>query len=133
MKYKPAKWIATLDNGEVITENKGDFVEKQGGLSSWNQLKEYIKENNCKITSMRVYQGGNVYHLPSIKPRFESVAPNSYNIGRKIIQTISNANDGERTTERYLFIEAIYSNFSLRLFVDEMGFRNSWTAIVPKK
>lgn len=53
------RWIASLSNGETIFEDN-----IPGELSSWDRLREYVKQNKLAITNLRLQIAGTEITLP---------------------------------------------------------------------
>jgi len=122
-----ARWIASLSNGEIVTEGKGKFEEIKGELSPWQKLTNYIAENELDITGLAIKLHGRSYFLPTQSPKFGGEVPYDYNYSRHVISdVIPNRKD---RIQKFIFIEAFYKHFKVRLWVDEMGYKNSWVSI----
>jgi len=127
LKETQIKWIIGLSNGETIKENEGIASSGQE-FSPWWSLQNYIKENDLKITSLYLAKGNKHFNLPSIKPKFKGDTPIGYNCLTRVATDSlvgSSAND-----EYYRCAEAIYKDFKVQLYVDELDDNKAWVNIV---
>lgn len=61
MEEKFRGWIADLSDGRTAFEGS----EKPGEQSAWQQLLSYCRQNNLKITMLRLQRGGrNIHAMP---------------------------------------------------------------------
>jgi len=128
-------WVATLSNGEVLYEEKGDYTTVSGALSPWNKLQEHLTESNSKITALGLYtEDGRRFNLPSTEtnPKFNEFSkasiPVSYRMFRKVGADITGGTVGAQ--EKYTVVEATYEDGRrLQIWVDEKGI-TSWAIIV---
>lgn len=102
-----ARWVVSLNNGETIVEDTGNFKEVEGEISPWRKLDKYIDENGLKITSLAIQKNGNIYNLPSQNPKFGGQIPFEYAFERKAFADVTSAN-GASLTEGYSIITAFY-------------------------
>lgn len=133
------KWKVSLDNGETLYEGKGKFADVKDEPSPWQRLDKYILENNLEITSLSLYTDkGQTWQLPSAgsNPKFrefDSVEkPLDYNLFRKMARQadVINSKAGKAYVSGwYTVISAIYKNYELQIWVDELNPKNSWTLI----
>lgn len=135
------KWVAGLSNGETIIEGVGRFSEKEGELSSWQQLQSYIVKEDLRINSLkvRVYaeSGNRDFNLPSNNPKFNGEVPIDFNCERLIRSSISNSKfvaqnytiKEEDITQKYIKIQAIFPSFIVSLLVDEFDTNQSWISV----
>ena len=134
------KWLASLSDGATIIEREGLVAEVPGGLSSWQQLLRYLEEKNLHITGMRIQasqSGGPVqtYNLPSFNrtPKgnherwvtLKPISPISYNYFRWVTKALSDSTSARHQIE----IRAIYTDFTVSLFVDENEGNESWVVV----
>ncbi len=124
-----AKWVASLSNGETIVEGTSKVEEIQGGLSSWQQLQKYMAANKLTITALQVKHGGRTFNLPSVTPKFGGAIPLGYHQGRWVAADANGPEDKFALAEKCIFIQAIYSGLKVTLFVDEMGYNQSWIKV----
>lgn len=142
------KFKVSLSNGETFYEGKGYFKEFEGEKSPWQKLIQYTIENRLEITSLSLYtDGGKTFNLPSAgkNPKFKHFNdipnPIDYNIMRSIAREVkvSSKDKGfvlEREveiSEWFTIAEAIYSDYKLQLWVDELNNKNCWVLCVPHK
>jgi hypothetical protein len=128
--HNTARWFASLSNGENAVEGNGKFAEIAGELSPWQKLREYIKENNLKITGMQIRKEGKVYTLPSANPKFGGDIPLDYKFGRKVAaDMMSDSMDKMTLVEMHIFITAVYEHSEVTLWVDELGKKDSWVTV----
>lgn len=139
-------FIASLSNGETITEGKGEWCwTKDGRPSPWNRLIRYAIDKKATITSLSLFTpGGATFTIPPVgKARFtgyakETTKPLDYQVGRHLIRDMdvgAHGNDVEvkdvQVIEFYTYAEAIYADFSIQLWVNELNPLHSW--VVYKK
>lgn len=128
------KWSVSLSNGQTIYEGKGDFQIIEGSLSPWLKLKELIKNEGLKITSLCLYTDDNKrwnLHSAGKNPRFsifnEAEKPIDYRMFRKVgVEGLG----GEKIEEKFVIIEAIYNDKKLQIWVSEDNPNTSWSIIV---
>jgi len=133
-------WQVSLSNGETFFEGKGQFEEIAGIDSSWQRLIKYIAVNKLSITSLSlVTEDGRTFNLPSagknpkFKPFVDAEKPLDYELHRTISREHTVVNNQITKTENvdwFTYIEAIYPNYKLQLWVDENNTRNSWVLVV---
>jgi len=130
MEDHTCKWVVGLSNGETIIENMDRFLDIEGEPSSWQKLQTYLIQNNLQINSIKIrvysYTGNRDYNLPSTKPKFNSSIPIDYNYGRKVGIQINSIGEIVSTEQKHIFIEAIYPEGNVRLYVDELNPVNCW-------
>lgn len=146
IKHK-VQFKISLSNGETLYENKGPLQEIPNEKSPWQKAIDYTISNNCVITSLSLFtEDGHTFNLPSLgkNPKFREFAnlqekPIDFNVSRKIAteRNMEKYPDGsvvqvsaQRISEHYTIAEAIYSSYSLQLWVDELDPRNSWVLVV---
>ena len=139
------RFIASLANGETITEGKGEWCwTKDGRPSPWNRLIRYAIDKKTSITSLSLLTpGGAVFNIPPMggKPRFTPYAnalekPIDYQVGRHLIRDMDVGVKNKITTiervdiqEFYTFAEAFYKDYSVQLWVNELNPLHSWVVI----
>jgi len=130
---KSIKWQVALSNGQQILEDN-DFVSDVES-SAWQKLLKYVQENNLEITSLSLLTSDNrTFNLPSggKRPRFKAFydveKPIGFNFGHHIGYDVKD-NSGEKHEELFVFIEAIYPNYRLQLWVDENNPSNCWCLV----
>ena len=135
-KYN-VKWKVSLNNGETLYEGKGDFIEIAGELSPWNRLLYYLDKTGSSITSLCLYtDSGHTFNLPSSgkNPKFKEFSdiekPRRFNFFHKIAHDINTSVRQTEITDLYAVIEAVYANYKLQLWVDELNSRNCWGIII---
>lgn len=136
-------FTASLSNGEIIVENKGDWCWVDGLKSPWQRLIRYAVEKKLAITSLSlITPNGQILTLPPIgKAHFvayvgipEADRPLDFEVKRYLAREMS-ANGAKGTVEIesvaikefYTIAEAIYKDFTLQLWVNELNPANSWT------
>ena len=125
----PAAWMVGLSNGQICIEGKGDYIEIENEPSPWNRLLKYITLNHLKITASGILKDGHTYYLPSQTPRFGGEIPLDYGYGRLVDAEVYGTKEGKRNISRYIFIDAVYTDHTVRLLVDENGDNNSWVTM----
>lgn len=140
------KWRASLSNGETHYEGKGDYTRVPGELSPWLRLQEYITDNGLTITSLALYDDkGRTFNLPSSgsRPKFkaftDTLPPVDYDMFRAISQDLGQT-DGENVElydyvenqEHFTVVSALYSTYSLQLWVSELNPDHCWVLAVPR-
>lgn len=128
-------WTVSLNNGETLYEEKGDYRILAGELSPWQRLLAYLKEKNLHITSLSIYtEGGKRFNLPSAgkNPRFrafiDSETPVSYKWFRSYGQEHGGLNAGRE--DHYATIEATYADGRcLQIWVDDVT-NDSWSLTI---
>lgn len=136
-------WKASLSSGETFYEGKGKFAEVTGELSPWKKLLRYVIDKNLEITSLSLttQKKGetHTFNLPSAgkNPKFSKFAqaekPLDYTYCNHIAQErriVNNQVKKSKVVEWYACIEAIYSDYKLQIWVDELNPNNSWTLVV---
>jgi len=139
------KFQVSLSNGETFYEGKGEYQDFQDGRPSpWNRLLRYIVDNGLDITSISLYtDDGQRFNLPTSghNPKFrefdEAEKPIDYNFGRKMAREADAVRDGRQvkltsdweTSDWYTFIEAIYTDYRMQLWVDENNPKICWTLL----
>jgi hypothetical protein len=127
-------FIASLSNGQTITEGKGDYAVTTGELSPYQRLLAFCAKENVSITSLSLATAdGRRWNLPSSgkNPKFKAFGdapkPLSYKFFRKMGVDIINSVSQEQET--YSVIEATYPTHKLQVWVDERT-GNSWSLII---
>ena len=120
------KFICGLSNGETLIEGKGVLSKVKGGLSPWWKLQEYLKDKDLKIHSFNLWIGDRHYNLPSFKPKFGGEVPIAYNCFRKMA---SNVMGGDESVEHYICAEAIYEDYKVQIWIDEVDQNKMWINI----
>ena len=133
----------SLSNGETFFEDKGIFSFIPGDISPWHKLEKYTIEKGIEITSLSLYtKDGRTFNLPSAgrDPKFapfrDIEKPLDYNYGHclareheivdlKVVKTTP--------SDWFTFIEAIYPDYKLQVWVDENNTKNSWVLVVKNK
>jgi len=105
-------WIANLSNGETIFETPWE----KGKLTPWRQLLERLKNENLKITRMRLQMGGRTFHsTPHAEGYFQA---------REAHQAMLSGRE-----KRFRGIGSILGNKVYIIWVNEQG--DSWQDIRP--
>lgn len=130
----------SLSNGETFYEGKGKFVHIDGELSPWQRLIKYTSEKKVLITSLSLYtEDGRTFNLPSAgrDPKFRpftlaekpidfdyhhTLAQEHDIVDNKIVKSVA--------SDWFTYIEAIYPDYKLQLWVDENNTGNSWVLVV---
>lgn len=133
------KWKVSLNNGETLYEGKSDYIEIKDEPSPWQKLLKYISDNSLEITSLSLYTDkGQTWQLPSAgsNPKFREFdnvkKPLDYNLFRKMARQadVVNSKAGKAyVSDWYTVISAIYKDYELQIWVDELNPKNSWTLI----
>lgn len=145
IKHK-VKFKISLTNGETLYEGKGPLQEIPNEPSPWQKALNYTITHGCDITSVSLYtEDGRTFNLPSLgkNPKFQQFAnqkekPIDFNVSRSIATEKVIARENGKDTvevpqhiaEHYTVAEAIYSSYSLQLWVDELDPRNCWVLVV---
>lgn len=58
------RWVAVLDNGKVCEEGQDGFSDVEGGLSSWQNLKQYCANGGVKILDLFLKDDVREYRIP---------------------------------------------------------------------
>lgn len=134
-------WQVSLETGETYQEGKGKFEEIEGDLSPWNKLLEYLKETDTRITSLSLVNSktGSTYNLPSMgknpnfKPFREAQKPLFYGLMRCVAFETEDTDMGDPTKSEkkdwYTVIKAVYPEYSLQIWVNELNTKDSWTLV----
>jgi len=142
-------FISSLSNGETIIEGRGDYSWKPGIKSPWNRLVRYSAEKKATIISLSLCTpGGATFTFPPIsgKPRFKAFTeltpeerPLDFEVKRFIAQEMNVGINKKKTTitdnavaEFYTIAEAIYKDFSIEIWVNELNIKHSWTVYKRK-
>ena len=143
-------FIASLSNGQTIVEGKGEWCWADGLKSPWNRLVRYAAENELNITSISLFTtSGATFTMPPMggKPRFKGYTnqtpeetPIDFEVKRFLardldvsIQNNVGSVDKTEIAEFYTIAEAIYKDFTLQLWVNELNTRNSWVVMKKNK
>ena len=133
------KWIASLSDGSTAVEGTPPFDDEYT-ISAWQKLRRHMDRNHLHITGMRVQatvegQPTRTYNLPSMKitqagrhERFHTLSPHiplNYNYYRWVEGDIYNM----EPEKRHIEIRAIYEDFTVSLFVDEIEGTESWVVV----
>lgn len=133
-------WQVSLSNGETFYEGKGNYIEYENQPSPWQRLNKYIIEKGVDITSLSLYtKDGRTFNLPSSgnNPKFRPFQladkPLDYNVVRYLARE-HNFDNGNlkklKISDHFTVAEAIYPDYKLQLWVDEMNTNNSWVLVV---
>lgn len=138
-------FLVTLSNGEKVIENRGDYRWIDGQPSPWNRLITYVAKNKLSISWLGlVTEDGQVYNLPMSggKSRFaefnkpDSIKPNYYEVKRFLARDMDVVAENRRANiqdvrvvEFYTIAEAIYTGFTVQLWVDEIHPKRSYTVV----
>lgn len=138
------QWQASLSNGEMFFEGKGDFVEYENGVAPWQRFIKYAIERGLEITSVGLYtEDGRSFNLPSAgnKPKFREFwgkeKPIDFDVRRKFAREAGGIKypdgkvkiDKAAVAEWYTVAVAIYPDYELQIWVDELNPKNCWTLI----
>jgi len=133
------KFVVGLSNGENLTEGEG-VLEKDGTLTPWHKLQEYLKEKGIEIRSMSLFSktelGNRHYHLPNSQDKWDkfnkwtkSEVPIGYNCFRGVESDWGKL-DGVGV---YTCAEAIYPDYKVQLWVSEVDPDKSWISVLKEK
>lgn len=138
-------FIASLSNGQTVIEHKGHYAWIDGQPSPWQRLIKYTIENKLTINSLSLFTPhGATYTIPPAggKPKFtgynkkDEVKPIDFEVKRFLAREMTiGAKDNKAEVEKtdiaefYTIAEAIYPDFILQLWVDELDPRHSWVVI----
>lgn len=143
-------FIASLSDGQTIVEGTGDYKWVDGLMSPWNRLVRYTVENKLRINSLSLgIPGGQTVTIPTMggKPRFkgyvdrtEAEKPLDYEVKRFLARDMdvvahSGNLDVKKTqiSEFYTFAEAIYGNFTIQVWVNELNPKHTWVVFKLNK
>jgi len=137
MINKKVRWIASLDNGETLYEERGNFKTLKGVLSPWQRLLLYLDEKGLKITSIALtFDERTRYNLPSAgkTPKFHAFSiaakPESFNFFRKMGGNVIEGKIDLVTADNFAVIEAFYPGGKVvQVWVDDDN-GNTWTLMV---
>lgn len=142
------KWQVSLSNGETLYEDKGDYEIIPGQESPWQRLQTHLSETGATITSLSLYtDDGRTFNLPSAgkNPKFAEFAqieaPLDFDMCRKIAREtdMTGKKDGSlqaqnhRVSEWFTIIKAIYEDYTLEVWVDELNINNCWSLVKENK
>lgn len=142
---KKVLFIASLSNGETVTEEKGNFTTVEGELSPWQKLLSYCGENNLTITSLSLCtRDGMRWNIPSAgkSPKFRQFTlaqkPTAFRLFRVKARESGNVSSMDEAIEKlreaeevdiHTVIEAKYdSSDVLQVWVSEESL-TSWSVI----
>lgn len=131
-------WIASLSNGDTITEGKGDYTVTTGELSPYQRLLAFCRDNDVHLTSISLAtRDGKRWNLPSAgrDPKFHAFAslpqPVSYKMFRKVAMD-ANSIEGMQNAPKqdvHTCIEARYADGRcLQVWVNEENY-TSWSLL----
>jgi len=131
------RWITSLNNGETLYEERGNFKTIKGELSPWQRLLVYIQDNSLEITSIALtYDERTRFNLPSAgkSPKFHAFSlaakPVSFLFFRKLGGNVIDGQIDRETADHFAVIEATYEDGNkIQLWVDEAN-GNCWTLII---
>lgn len=123
-------WVATLSDGTVAIENKGDWSVVEGERKPWVRLCDHLVKNNLHITSLRYNANGTTYHAPRLNDRFMHGGehPETYSI--QYIYERDEGSDGVTETQ-LVDIGAQYEGFSVNQVIelDDQSNGKSWVQV----
>lgn len=138
-------FFATLSNGETCVEGRGKWTWITGEPSPWNRLVRYAIENKVTITSLSLFTPhGASFTVPTAggKPRFRGFAdekaekPLDYEVKRFLARDMDVGVTGKKAeiegvqiAEFYTIAEAIYKDYTIQVWVNELNHRHSWVAV----
>ena len=125
-------WAVGLSDGSNLYENKGEYCEKKGELSPWLKLQKHLELNGVKITSLSLFtDDGRVWNLPSLgkNPKFADFGNLDRPIEYRAFHKVGFDIEDQGNTDRYVVIEAIYSDQRLQLWVSEKEPYPCWTIV----
>lgn len=137
------KWQASLSNGEVFYEGKDPFDFRDGERLPFARFTDYVVDNKLKITSLAlVTPDGRTFNLHSSgnRPQFRSFQtpqpPIDYAVERQAAMDVARGEDGQVRRDKqptnvsvFTVARAIYPDYCLELWVDEMNPKNCWTLV----
>ena len=124
------KWTASLSDGSIIYEDKGDYKRVEGELSPWLKLMEYIENNDVEITSLSLYtDDGRRWNLPSSgNPKFKELRdvgqPDGFRFFRKLSRDLVSKKE-----KRYAVVEAQYQDYKVQVWVRDKEPYASWSIV----
>lgn len=107
------RWVASLSDGQTVTEGKGLATEVEGELSPWNKLQQYLKYTGLHITGMMIIYDGQRVVLPS--------GAKEYRQYRKVAAEVNTSQTQFRFSEKWNIIAGIYGDNLIEICVDELG------------
>ena len=143
MAIVETKWVASLNDGSTAIEGTAPFAEVSGEDSPWAKLKKHIFDNHLHITGMRIQatklgHPTETHNLPSLGDHnirsngkhkkfrhVKPIQPISYDYFRYIETDMYKI----YKEQKFIEIRAIYEDFTVSLFVDEMEGSESWVVI----
>jgi hypothetical protein len=130
----------SLSNGETLFEDKGILSFIPGELSPWRKLEKYVIEKGVEITSLSlITPDGRTFNLPSAgrDPKFapfrDLEKPLDYDYHHALArehEVVDNKIIGTAASDWFTYIEAIYPDYRLQVWVDENNTRNSWVLVI---
>ena len=127
-EFEQVKFQVSLSNGQTFYEGKGEFQKIPGELSPWNKLIQYTIQNKCLITSLCLYTDkGQRFNLPSAgkNPKFKAFIDTDKPYDYRVFRSLGSDIDGDNP-EWFTVAEAIYKEYKLQIWVDEMNPDNCW-------
>ena len=133
MNDSKIKWTCSLNNGETIYEEKGNYKKIDGEKSPWLRLQDYIEKNNLQITSLSLYNDKNErwnLHSAGNNPKFSAFDNAKKPIGYKFFKKMGAdiVNGKQESAEFFVIIEADYGDFKLQTWVKD-NTNISWSFI----
>jgi hypothetical protein len=138
-------FIASLSNGETVVEGRGVWYWANEIPSPWNRLIRYTVEKKLTINSLSLSTPhGAVFTIPTAggRPRFRGFAddkalkPLDYEVKRYLARDMDIGIvdkkaeiEGVEIAEFYTIAEAIYKDYSVEVWVNELNPRLSWTVV----
>lgn len=123
-------WKVGLSNGENYQEGIKPFDVIKNELSPWLRLKDYIKKNNLKITSLCLEANEKTFNLPSAgkNPKFRAFQGLEKPLELNYFMQIG-WDMGSKDKDCFKVIEAVYNDYKLQLWVDEKN-SNCWVLLI---
>lgn len=112
------KFIATLNNGEIIEEGTGIASYVAGEDSCWRKLVTYNEQNGLKIVGLLIKDGTKTFKLPD--------NAGEYNYFRRYVGDVLGTG---ANSEHHVCIEATYKDVVLQLWIDINDTDRMWTLV----
>lgn len=121
-------WVATLSDGTVAVEHKGDWQIIEGERKPWVRLCQLLQDKNLHITSLRYNANGQTYHAPRLNDRFMHGGDHPISYSIQYIFERDEGIDGVREFNA-VDIGAQYEGFSVNQIIELGGQRTSWVQV----
>jgi hypothetical protein len=138
-------WNVSLSNGENFREGSGRFVEIEGGLSPWQQLKVYLLEwptgrihitalwLTCPNGARHVLPSMGIRHKPLLSKFHEAEPPTGLRCFRKLGGNATPGDPEIKDKDLYTVGEATFETYKVQIFVSEHDPNLSWVLVTPNE